>query len=129
MALIRDIKRQARQATHATFAWPVYYLRTPTATAVPAHVRIHKAWNRVGDIKGSRTYPAETENEAPKLVFQLSEIPVVQRNAIVSVSATEAYRVDHVLPADDQFQTAWAAPILAAELATLDLPVPPDGGF
>ena len=57
-----------------------------------------------------------------RLRFDLSEIATIRRNAIVSVEAGEAYRVDHLYPADLGYQTARVVP-LSAEEAT-GLPVP-----
>jgi len=39
----------------------------------------------------------------------------LRRNAIVSVAAGEAYRIDHVYPADDEFQSARVIPLTATE--------------
>jgi hypothetical protein len=123
---LRDIKRQARRDLHALMEVPAYYVRVPSAAPVAAHVRIHNHFNQVGDIKGSRTYPAEAENVSPKIIFQLSEVPLLRSGAIVSVSATEAYQIDHLIDADDEFQSAWATRMTAAQIsaATPSLPVP-----
>jgi hypothetical protein len=107
---------------------PAYYLRTADSNPVFVHVRLHKHFGQIGDIKGSRTYPAETENLNPRIVFCLLEITPISRNAIVSFSATEAYRLDHLIPPDDEFQTAWVQPIPQSELDANEYPYPPPPG-
>jgi hypothetical protein len=106
---------------------PAFYLRTADTAPVLVHVRLHKHFGQVGDIKGARIYPADMENENPRIVFDLVEIALISRNAIVSFSATEAYQVDHLIPPDDEFQTAFVMPILASSLIDAQYPYPPAG--
>lgn len=101
-----------------------YYLRTPDSKPEPAHVRIWDTFNLTGDVKGSRQYPAEMQNVSPRIRFQISEISALKNGAMISVSATEAYRLDNTLPPDDEFQTAEVTRIAVADIPDLSLPVP-----
>lgn len=107
------------------------YIRASGVQPVTVHVRLHNHWGQVGDIRGSRTYPAEAENLNPKMIFDLSEITTAALvpGGIVSVEAGEAYKVDHVMPADDEFQTVAVVKLPASQAAGLPLPPPEDTTF
>ena len=125
---LRKIKRFARRDLHIRMQIPAVYLAARSATpGVLAYVRLHNTFDRVGDVKGSRTYPAEMENLAPKIVFYLPYGVTPRQGAIVSFEPGEAYRIDHVVPADDQLQTAYVTQLLN-DLAA-NLPVPSDDGL
>ena len=119
---LRDIRRAARRDLHGVMQIPAFYFLTPTSPALLVHVRIFDKWDQAGDIKGSRTYPAETENASPKLRFDLTEIAHISRGAVVSIEAGEAYKIDHTLPHDDQFQTAAATRMSIADAAAYTFP-------
>jgi hypothetical protein len=127
----RDQKRRARRDLHETLQVPVLYLRSLAsdhATAVPLTVRLWQAWGQIGDVKGSRIYPGEMQNEKDRIRFNMNEISRIETGAIVSVEPGEAYRVDNTLPLDDEFQTAEVTRLSAADAQ--DLPVPaPDEDF
>ncbi len=137
MTPYRDIKRAARRDLHQAAQIPAYYYRTATVTTpLLIHVRLHSAFGRIGNVAGARIYPAEMEDDTPKVRFDLTEVPVdsegalqsgpiaPERGAIVSFEAGEAYRIDHMLPVDDQFQTGEVTRLTAAEAADLLVPDP-----
>lgn len=109
-------------------AIPVVYLRTLSAAPVLLRVRLHNRWDRMGDVKGSRLYPAEMENLAPRAVFDLDAIPTAQitKGAILSFEQGEAYTIDHTLPPDDRFQHVQIAPMING--AANGLPYPSEDG-
>lgn len=124
MGSIRDIKRNMRAGSHRNWAIPALYIAVPGATPISIEVRV---WRKrgdpaIGDTPGSQTNAQMLVSE-DRIRFQLSTtLPVVRRLAIVSVEAGEAYRIDHLYPADDGYQTARVIPLPVAE--TVGLPVP-----
>jgi hypothetical protein len=124
MTGFRDIKRKARRDLHQQAQVPAYYLTAPDAAAVLCHVRLHLTFGRVGDVKGARLYPAEMENDTPKIRFDLTEISAPKRGGIVSIEAGEAYKIDRMDPVDDEFQTAEVVRLTAAEASGLPIPDP-----
>lgn len=119
MAGLRDIKRQARRDLHNEMRVPVLYLSTPTATPVPVGARVHSKFRALGDQPGTSLNSAEREEIVPRIIFFRSDLPAEPvRGAIVSVEAGEAYRVDVVLPADDQFVTVRVIQMTPTMLAT-----------
>lgn len=124
---IRDIKRQIRRDLHAEMQIPALYLAPadpgPWAVPVPCGVRLHLKFGLVGDLKGVRIHYAEREEITPKAIFKLSEVAIPVRNAVISLAAGEAYRIDHVQPADDEFVTAAIVKLIGGDAD--GLPVPP----
>ena len=123
MATIRDIKRAARGNLHLAMSIPALYFPVLAATPVPVTVRV---WRKredpgVGDTPGSNASAQMVVSE-DRLRFNLSEIAVLRRNAIVSVESGEAYRLDYMYPADNGFQTARVVPLSAADAAGLAVP-------
>lgn len=123
MSRLRDIKRRVRGDLHREMSVPALYIPVPGATPVEVTVRV---WRKrddpaTGDLS-SMPGAAQMIVSEDRLRFDLGEIATIRRNAIVSVEAGEAYRVDHLYPADLGYQTARVIP-LSAEEAT-NLPVP-----
>ena len=123
MSRLRDIKRHARVALHGEMSVTALYI--PAANATPVEVTV-RVWRKredpaTGELP-SMPGAAQMIVSEDRLRFDLSEIATIRRNAIVSVEAGEAYRVDHLYPADLGYQTARVVP-LSAEEAT-GLPVP-----
>ena len=111
-----------RRDLHLKAQVPAFYIRTPDAQPVLVHVRLHEAFGQAGKISGARVYPAETENDTPKIRIDLTELPSPVNLAVFSIEAGEAYMIDRLEPVDDQFQTAVVTKMTAAQCA--DLPVP-----
>lgn len=103
---------------------PALYIRVPGADPVAVKIRLHNSWGQVGDIQGARNFPAEMENLGPRILFDLTELPTPQTGAVLSVAQGEAYRVDHLLPPDDQFQHALVTPMFPED--AVGLPIPED---
>ena len=123
MGRLRDIKRQVRGSLHREMSAPALYIPVPDATPVPVTVRV---WRKredpvTGDLQ-SMHGAAQMAVSEDRLRFDLSEIAVLRRNAIVSVEAGEAYQVEFLYPADLGYQTARVVPLPEAE--TTGLPVP-----
>lgn len=125
---LRKIKRFARRDVHLHMLIPAVFLATrSTSPGALANVRLHNKFDRTGDVKGSRTYPAEIENIAPRIIFYLPYGVTPRSGAIVSFQTGEAYQIDHILPADDQLQTAYVTQLLPDRAA--NLPVPSEDGL
>lgn len=123
---IRTVKRQARRDLHSIMQIPAVYLASRAATATLVHVRLHNIFNQIGDVKGARLYPADVENISPKIIFDLLEQkPAV--GALVCMADGEVYSIDHTVPADDQFQTAYVTQLFSDRAA--NLPYPSDDGL
>jgi hypothetical protein len=128
MAGFRELRRQARRDLHEELEVPSFYLRTLTSdpsTATLAHVRLWAAFGgKIGDVRGSRIYPAEYQNEVDKIRFDMCEITRLENGGIVSITAGEAYRIDNILAPDDEFQTAEVTRLAACDAAGLPVPDP-----
>lgn len=122
---IRDIKRQMRGDVHRQASVPAYYIPAPGADVVPCTVRV---WLKTEDqmvgvlplLQGAAT-AAEPED---RLRFDLSEFnaPLRAQSGVVSVEPGEAYRIDHLYPADLGYQTARVTRLTAADATGLPVP-------
>lgn len=110
---------------HDVMAVPALYFARPYVAGdtpvQPITVRVHDKFALVGDLKGTNFNYAEFEDNAPRIVFMRSEIEPV-RNMIVSVEAGSAYRVDTVLPPNDETVTARVARLHVSETAGFPVP-------
>lgn len=123
MSRLRDIKRRARGDLHLEMSVPALYIPVPDATPVDITVRV---WRKredpvTGDLS-SMPGAAQMIVSEDRLRFDLSEVAVLRRNAIVSVDAGEAYRIDYLYPADLGYQTARVIPLSADEATNLPVP-------
>ena len=123
----RDIKRQARRDLHNTLKVAALYFRDDADGEILGapqlvHVRVHTKWELAGDMAGTNLSYAEIQEVAPRIVFMIDEVAAPVRNAVVSIAAGEAYRLDNIQPADDITITADATRIPLAR--TVGLPVP-----
>jgi len=128
MSRLRDIKRQARGDLHREMSVPAFYYATPTSlTQVACTVRTWlKTENQMtGDLQGF--HGAERAEPEDRVRFDLSEFPILpadrpRRGGIVSVEAGEAYRIDHLYPADLGYQTARVTRLDPADAVGLVVP-------
>lgn len=124
MSRFREQKRRMRRDLHREAAVPALYIPVPSATPVPCTVRVHHKGTplQVGNLPGLQG-SAQTVEPEDRIRFQMSDFPApLRRNAVISVETGEAYRIDHVYPADDEFQSARVI-VLSPDEAT-GLPVP-----
>jgi len=98
MRRFRAIKRQARRQLHDMLSDPVWYFPAPDADPVATTVRVHLAFEVLGDLAGGGW--AERQEVSPRIVFLLADVDP-QRGGIVVTEDLGAYRVDNDLPADD----------------------------
>lgn len=119
---LREIKTKARRALHTAMQVPASFYETPVATPRLIHVRVHSKWIEQGDLKGTNLNYAETEDLAPRIVFDRAEVANPARNSLVVISAEEGYRVGQTEPVDGITITAEAARMTAAELSGKTLP-------
>lgn len=125
----RDIKRQARRDLHNTLKVAALYFRDDEDgnlldTPELVYVRVHTKREKAGDMAGTNLSYAEVQEISPRIIFMVDEVAAPVRNAIVSIAAGEAYRIDNTLPADDITVTAEATRMPLAQ--TIGLPVPPE---
>jgi len=77
----------------------------------------------IGDLPG--LHGAERAEPEDRLRFDLSDFPPSakpRRHGVVSVEAGEAYRIDHLYPADFGFQTARVTRLSAEDAVTYPVP-------
>lgn len=100
---------------------PAVYIATPAAEPVPCDVRLWPKTNQMsGELQGfDGAQRAEPEDQ---IRFDLTEVPAPRRNGVVSVEAGEAYRIDHLYPADLGYQTARVTRLSADEADGLEVP-------
>lgn len=107
---------------------PALYVAGNGASPLPVHVRLHTKFDALGDQTGTNLASAEREEIIPRILFMRSELPFPARGAIISVEPGEAYRIDHVEPADDITITANVIRLSKREAEGLPTPgVPTDG--
>lgn len=122
MSRFRITKRAARIARHKELSVGALYIAATGATPVGCTVRL---WLRTDEMTGMQSQDggAEMANAEERIRFHLPEFAApLRRNAVVSIEAGEAYRIDHIYPEDDQFQTARVVRLSASE--AMSLPVP-----
>lgn len=105
---------------------PAFYIITPGADPTSADVRLWlgKSGTMVGQLQGETGFQGASSSAEPEdqIRFDLTQVTMPRRNAVVSVEAGEAYRIDHAYPADLGYVTARVVRLAPAE--TVGLPVP-----
>lgn len=122
MSRFRDQKRAARLDRHNELSVEAVYVAATGATPVDCTVRL---WLRIDEMTGNDVLDgsAQVATEEDRIRFYLSQFAAPLRvRAVVSIEAGEAYRIDHLYPVDDQFQTARVVRLTAAEAAGLPVP-------
>lgn len=119
---LREIKTKARRDLHKAMQVPASYYESAAATPRLIHVRVHTKWVEQGDLKGTNLSYAETEDKAPRIIFDRAEVAMPPRNSYVVISAEEGYRIGQTEPFDGITITAEAAVMTATELAGKTLP-------
>lgn len=124
MSSFRDIKRDARRVVHENMRVPALYIADPTKPhlTVPCMVRVHTRFGALGGMAGTNFHAAERHEALPQIIFWRDELPTPVRGALVSVEPGEAYRVDHVMPPDDQTITATVVILKASDTTALPTP-------
>lgn len=114
--------REARRDIHAEWMVAALYIPVPGATPVPCNVRVHRKTEAMASIEGQPGL-AQTAVSEDRVIFYLPELPAIRRqNAIVSVEAGEAYKIEFLYPPRDEWQTARVTPLSAAEADGLPVP-------
>jgi hypothetical protein len=119
---LRQIKDKARRDLHQAMRVPASYYSDPATYAGTIHVRVHTKWVAHGDLKGTNLNYAESEDAAPRIVFDRDDVANPPRNGFVVISATEGYRIGQTEPPDGFTITAECARMTATELAGKVLP-------
>jgi hypothetical protein len=127
MESFRALKRRSRRHVHDRMKVPALYIASTGANPVPINVRIHRGFDKSGDIGGrNNDWMSREDIKDPALVFMLDEVATagitLARPAVISVQDGEAYQIDRMEPADDITVTAKVTRLELAD--TIDLPVP-----
>lgn len=118
---LRDIKNKARSDLHEGMKVSAFYCPPGSESIVPCFVRVHSMFRALGDIQSNQVGLAEREEMVPRLIFMASEI-IPARAGIVTISATEGYRIDIVQPPDGLTITAFVIPLSPSQLVGLPYP-------
>lgn len=124
MGRARDLMRDARRDIHSEWMVAALYIPVPGATPVPCNVRVHRKTQdpMTGDLS-SMDGAAKSAVPEDRVIFYLPELPAIRRtNAIVSVEAGEAYKIEFLYPPRDEWQTARVTPLSAADANGLPVP-------
>lgn len=121
------MKRAARDALHEVMQVPALYLASlPFDTASPAPIpctlRAHTSFKALGDQAGTSYQFAERHEEIPRIRFKRDATFEPKRNGVFSVAPGEAYRIDNLLPPDDEYQTAEVVRVSSQQAANLPVP-------
>lgn len=120
MTSLREQKQAARERLHRVNSVEAYYCNG-AADPVEVTVRVHRKQKDIGDAAAGFAVQSEL---VTSIVFQRAQLPgPPARNAYVSITADEAYVLGESDPPYGITQEAAAAPVSAAKLATLNLPV------
>jgi len=120
MATWREIRDKARRKVHDTMRVKAIYV-PPSGPNQEVFIRVHYKMEPLADMKGTSYDYAERWETVPRIIV-LKEDLVPERGGIFSVTAGEAYQVDHVQPDDGITVTAEVSRMEAAD--TVGLPVP-----
>jgi len=98
------------------------YLAAPSSDPVECSVRTWLKTDQMADIEGFAG-GASMATPEDRIRFHLPDFSAPLRiRAVVSIEAGEAYRIDHLYPVDDQYQTARVNRLTAAEATGLPVP-------
>lgn len=128
MPTLREIRSTARGRLHQAMGVAANYLPVPNAAPVSLTVRVWRKTEGImlGDEPGSSgVFGAERAASEDRVRFDLTEIPMLRVNGQIAISATEAYAIDHVYPANSGWQTARVTPLPASQAAALPWPGKP----
>lgn len=120
---IRDLKNRSRLALHQRMSFPAVYVDPDTSAETACSVRYHDRQQAFGDMAGFDYAPAERIETVPKIIVLASEVSA-KRGGVFSVSASEAYEVENVMPADGITVTIEVTRMRQSEIDAAALPVP-----
>ena len=117
---IRELRAQARRDLHTTLSRPAAYYAEGRTDTPPRliHVRLHTKTVEQGDSPGSSFDYAKREDTAPRVIFDVVEVPDPGRNDIVMLTDDEGYRVSHTEPQDGMTISAEAARMIPVDTTT-----------
>lgn len=118
-ARLDQARQRGRRDLHQEMSVPALYI-IGTSAPVPVTVRRQTRIAKTGDIPGLET--VSVVEETIFLRFLVDELAAPKRQAIVSVAAGEAYRIDHALPPHGITVDAAVTRLDVADTADLPLP-------
>lgn len=112
----------ARSRLHGLLRVSSIYV-SPQGVETPVGVRLHTNLAMIGELPGQKGPGyAERVELAPRIAFLDSEGVTPERGGIVSVSTSEAWRVEYVKPSDGVVTIAEVSEVRGADLAGLPVP-------
>lgn len=118
----RKEKAKARLALHHRMqVTALLYEDGPNGPSSLAYPRVNSKIDAAGDLQGTSLAYAESVEVQPKLIFLRAE-HVPKKKSVYSISDVEAYRVDHLEPADTITVTAICVALSREEAAQYDPP-------
>jgi hypothetical protein len=114
MGRFREIKARARRDVHREMSVPALYFAVAGADPIECTVRTWLMSDMLTfqDLGPLGQVGAELTNPEDRIRFDLSQVPVLRRGAVIAilpgigVMPNEAYRIDHLYPVDLGWQTA-----------------------
>jgi hypothetical protein len=126
MRSFREQVREARRDLHAHMAVDALYVLPVSdleAEVTPCTVRVHEKRLPIGDQLGTSFQYAERHEVVPEIILLRSQIPAPVRGAIFSIAENVAYKIDNVMPADEETMTVQVTRMTRAnDLAGLPIP-------
>lgn len=124
MAWFRDIKRRFRRDVHQRMRVPAYYFVDEKAKPQLVFVRVHSKLAELGDMAGTNFHHAVVRDILPSILFMRDEVAMPARNSLLSISDSEAYRIDSCDPPDDISIKAYVSQLSVKDIANMKLSVP-----
>jgi hypothetical protein len=120
---IRDLKKRSRLALHDRMSFPAYHVDLDAGTESLCSIRHHERQGAFGDMAGFDYAPVERVEITPRIVVLAAEVSA-KRGDVFSVSASEAYEVETVMPPDGITVTIEVTRMRQSEIDAAALPVP-----
>lgn len=112
----RDTLRSMRRDVHETMRVPAIYLARSASAPIVVSVRLHVRFQDAGAAGAGEGY-SQIADITPRVKFDRAQVSNPLHNATVIVSETEAYRVQHTRPPDDEWIVAEVSQLSAADAA------------
>lgn len=125
MSKFRDNMREARAVLHREMGDGAIIFDSDEMISSPnsfeilnIKVRVHEKFLQNGDLAGTNYHYAEVEDNSPVAVFWLNSPLgfVPKRGMYFLTEYNRGYRVDTVMPADDQTQNAKVIELLPSDM-------------
>ena len=120
MSRFRNEMRIARAILHREMGDGAIIFAWPNANPVPLRiqVRVHENYRALGDMAGTNFHYAEMQTNSPIAVFWLNSPDgfVPSRGMVFITEYGRGYRIETVMPPDDQTQNAEVVELLPSDM-------------